>query len=294
MGLYAFDGTWDTDQRDDVTNVVKIARLYAARTSQDAVCYQPGVGTRLGWIGKAIGGAFGAGELYRIRQAYQALCARWAAGDHAIHLLGFSRGAATALDFANTIAARGITDPRSGALVEPKPKIQWIGLFDCVGAFGVGALLGDAPWSNFGHKLRLPPALVDYCFHAIALDENRPSFGVIRVAWAHEVHFRGVHSDVGGGNGNVGLNHIVLRWLIRKIIAAGGPLTSEDLAAAARADPTASPRLHSITTGWRTLTAADRRHYTVCAGAGCCPIDIMTLVEDEAAEALAQGMAAPV
>ena len=38
-----------------------------------------------------------------------------------------------------------------------------------------------------------------------------------------EVWFRGVHSDVGGGNDNHALNDITLRWMLRKAIATFRP-----------------------------------------------------------------------
>ena len=80
------------------------------------------------------------------------------------------------------------------------------------------------PHLNVGHKLRLPKQNIGYCFHAMALDEVRTSFNVIRVRGAHEVWFRGVHSDIGGGNDNRGLNDISMRWMMRKAKAVGLPI----------------------------------------------------------------------
>jgi hypothetical protein len=102
--------------------------------------------------------AFGAGELNRLLNAYHRLCVNVIEhNDTAIDLIGFSRGAATCLDFCNMIEDWQIKDPRKlGAewrldsyLTAPKvadaPPLRFVGLFDVVGAFGVGAIAGDLP-----------------------------------------------------------------------------------------------------------------------------------------------------
>ena len=119
---------------------------------------------------------------------------------------GFSRGAATTLDFCHCIQERGIRRPGSDDVVEPSPKIRFLGVWDVVAAFGL-ANLGNTEL-NIGHHLSLPKSNLQYCFHAMALDERRPSFLPTRLEGACEVWFRGVHSDVGGGNANRGLNDI--------------------------------------------------------------------------------------
>ena len=59
----------------------------------------------------ALGGAFGIGELPRLLESYRSLCANWANGDRVIDIVGFSRGAATTLDFCHIIQKRGIRRP---------------------------------------------------------------------------------------------------------------------------------------------------------------------------------------
>ena len=54
--------------------------------------------------------------------------------------------------------------------------------------------------------------------------------------------FRGVHSDVGGGNGNRGLNDITLKWMMSKARAAGLPISDTDIDAL-EPDPHALPNL---------------------------------------------------
>ena len=87
-------------------------------------------------------------------------------------------------------------------MVEPNPKIRFLGVWDVVAAFGLANLGNTA--LNIGHHLSVPKSNLQYCFHALALDERRPSFSPTRLHGALEVWFRGVHSDVGGGNDNTG------------------------------------------------------------------------------------------
>jgi Uncharacterized conserved protein (DUF2235). len=131
-------------------------------------------------------------------------------------------GAATALDFCAIVQERGVRKPGSETVVEANPKIRFLGLWDVVDSFGF-ALLGDQAL-NFFHQLEIPKTNIDYCFHAMALDERRPSFLNTRLQGAYEVWFRGVHSDIGGGNGNTGLSDITLRWMLEKAKAAGLPI----------------------------------------------------------------------
>lgn len=273
MALYAFDGTND-DSRDETTDVAGVGRstnvwkFYSAYDGQTSFAgiknvYVPGVGTRLGAVGHVVGGAFGAGWLDRINDAYDALCASWAAGDRTIDIVGFSRGSAIALDFANKVAKHGIR--RGDTVVEPNPKIRFLGLFDVVAAFGVANLGFAFAELNVGHHLGLP-SNVEHCFHAIALDERRPSFMVTRVDGAYQVWFRGVHSDIGGGNENVGLSNITLRWMYRKAMLAGLPFNELHISDDAcrpgdRIRPNFFSDLSKLT--WRDLEAADTLHYTV-------------------------------
>lgn len=91
---------------------------------------------------------------------YKSLCANYSAGHTKINIVGFSRGAALALDFANLVAKRGVP-VNLGFL-----KFQ--------------------EW-DLGHNLALPKDVtVERCYHALALDERRQTFMVTRVAGAHE------------------------------------------------------------------------------------------------------------
>jgi uncharacterized protein (DUF2235 family) len=273
VALYAFDGTNDdssgsaTDQASVAksTNVWKFYSAYDGYlrpTGIDSV-YVQGVGTKLGLVGKVAGGAFGAGWIDRVEETYSRLCAAYVRGDRTIDIIGFSRGSAIALDFANKVSGNGIR--QGSTVVEASPKIRFLGLFDVVAAFGV-ANLGFA-FAEFNplHHLKMP-ATVEHCFHAMALDERRPAFAVTRVAGAYETWFRGVHSDIGGGNENVGLNNIALRWMIRKAMLCKLPFTDANITDGAccptdRIRPNFFSDLSKLT--WRDVAATDLLHYTV-------------------------------
>ena len=265
MALYAFDGTWNEakDKEDSHAKNTNVFRFYQAyhKHSNTNDYYVAGVGTRFSAVGKILGGVFGLGELSRLDEAYDHLCAAWAAGDRTIDIVGFSRGAATTLDFCHRIQDRGIRKPGSSDVVEASPKIRFLGVWDVVAAFGLANLGNTA--LNIGHHLSVPKANLQYCFHALAIDERRPSFLPTRLHGACEVWFRGVHGDVGGGNTNTGLNDITLKWMMSKARAAGLPIAAEDISAL-RPNPAALPRPdHKLPLKVRIVSGIDRYHYTI-------------------------------
>ena len=146
-------------------------------------------------------------------------------------------------------------------MVEPNPKIRFLGVWDVVAGFGLANLGNTA--LNIGHHLTVPKANLQYCFHALAIDERRPSFLPTRLHGACEVWFRGVHSDVGGGNTNRGLNDIALKWMMSKARAAGLPILAEDIAAL-QPNPATLPHAdEKLPLKLRVVSAVDRRHYTI-------------------------------
>lgn len=210
MALYAFDGTMNTDDTNDDkldSNVVRFRDAY-----DGTIHYEKGVGLRFGAAGRFFGGTFGAGGEQRVDSAYKRLGELWAEGDKTIDIVGFSRGAALALDFGNRIARRGV--PGS----DEEPRIRFLGLWDTVGSFGFPMNLG-IPFHriNLGKNLRLPPN-VDLCCHALSLNERRQAFRPSRLnpkgdqPNVREVWFKGVHSDVGGGKA-IQLSSIALSWM---------------------------------------------------------------------------------
>jgi uncharacterized protein (DUF2235 family) len=230
MALYAFDGTGneDKDGDDRDSNVLDFFRAYTDPFKNDdpdqerGSLYLKGIGVRAKEIvGKAFAEAFGIGGHHRIKEAMKRLKHNLEIGDTKIHIIGFSRGAALALSFANKIAE-----------TMPHQRIDFLGLFDVVGEFGV-----PGEHINAGHNLRFP-ANVEHCYHAMALDETRLLFPLTRLTVTgqnvetrlREVWFRGVHSDVGGGNGNRGLNWIALNWMYENARRHGLPIVDAAIA----------------------------------------------------------------
>jgi uncharacterized protein (DUF2235 family) len=272
MALYAFNGTWNSEKTDDVatpenesqsnTNVVHFKAAYAGPVGY----YCNGVGTRVSFLGQVLGGAFGVGGQTRLEEAMQALKGRVIGGDRDIDIVGFSRGAALALAFANRVAKE--------IKVNDRPlRIRFLGLFDVVGSFGIPFNVWPFRFQeyNLGYELTLPP-VVEYCFHALALDERRDTFRPTRVHGACEVWFRGAHSDVGGGNNNHGLNTIALCWLLQKARACGVPVHEPQLLAAAAARRPDAPvnfaDFDPVRNAFRTVGEKDLVHYTVAIPCG--------------------------
>ncbi len=259
MALYAFDGTWD--DKDTNTNVLRFYNAYVASQPSPHNRYLTGVGAGVSFLGRLAGGLFGAGEGEKVDEAFGYLRDSFAA-DSTIDIVGFSRGAATALDFANRVYKATLENAEGQRL---RPTIRFLGLWDVVAAFGIASLGFYFSQLNVGHHLTLPGHRIRYCFHAMALDERRPSFIVTRVRGGYEVWFRGAHGDVGGGNGNTGLSNIALRWMYDKAKAAGLPIRQNDIDAL-EVNPGAAidPDILSRTSLWkRTVQPTDRVHYTV-------------------------------
>jgi uncharacterized protein (DUF2235 family) len=220
MALYAFDGTWNSDkpgsQHD--TNVLWFRRAYTGECF-----YREGVGTRFGPFGQVLGGMTGAGGHTRVHEALQQLALNFEGGDTVIDVVGFSRGAALAIDFSNRVNE-----------LEGHPTIRFLGIWDCVPSFGIASIDLDPSW-----ELDLPDNVAK-CYHAMALEERRHTFHLHRFSARvedadaegrlFEVWFRGVHSDVGGGNNNPALSSVALNWMFKKAISCELPIDAAKVA----------------------------------------------------------------
>ena len=142
MALYAFDGTGQRDDdpaKEDVkdTNVSRF--LFAYRPKDDLTLpkddwhnhYQRGVGSA-GLLRKLAGTIAGFGGRTFIRKALNKLKDNIERNDTTIDVVGFSRGAALALDFVNEIA-KGKVKLADGSI----PTVRLLGLFDTVPSFGI-------------------------------------------------------------------------------------------------------------------------------------------------------------
>jgi uncharacterized protein (DUF2235 family) len=231
MALYVFDGTGneDRDGDDRDSNACKFFKAYEDPNKNDdpdketGSLYMKGIGTRARtFVGRTFSEAFGIGGHRRVRQAMERLENNIEAGDTTVDIAGFSRGAALALSFANEIAGKMKTR-----------TVRFIGVFDVVGEFGL-----PGEHVNAGHNLNMP-SNAHNVFHAMALDETRLLFPLTRLSGTgstagvvlQEVWFRGVHSDVGGGNNNPTLNGIALNWLFQAAKRCGLPIRESDVLA---------------------------------------------------------------
>ena len=228
MALYAFDGTYNEDTDDNIqdTNVVRFAEVYENENNAPPN-YIEGVGTRFRTTGKILGGLFGLGGRTRVDEMYEALCKNWQQGDRVIDIIGFSRGAALAVHFANRIGKEGV---QCNGTHEPV-KIRFLGLWDIVASFGLSFdTFINFQKINLGWNIDTVHQSVEQCFHAMALDERRETFNVTRLnpdkkyGNIHEVWFRGLHSGVGGGNRNVTRSNIALQWMFEQAINCGLPI----------------------------------------------------------------------
>ncbi len=187
LALHAFDGTWnDREQmQGHTTNVAILYEVYASPLKY----YYVGVGTSFGT--KLAGGLTGAGGLNRVSDAMCNLKEQLKNGDRAVDIIGFSRGAAEAREFANRIARK-----RSPVTV------RFMGLFDTVASIGI-----PGNGVNPGYDLSIGND-IKYVFQATANDERRTLFplhsiksntGIGNTPTRIEIGFPGAHSDVGGG-----------------------------------------------------------------------------------------------
>lgn len=282
MALYAFDGTGQHDDNPDVedTNDTNVARFFLAYRPSDSQLpmddrhnhYQRGVGSA-GLLRKALGTVTGFGGRTFIRRAIDKLKDNIERGDTTIDVVGFSRGAALALDFVNEIA-KGKAKLADGTI----PTVRFLGLFDCVPSFGIPIVP-----VNLGWDLDVP-ANVSRCFHALALDERRGNFhlhrpkvlGQRQETPLTEVWFRGVHSDVGGNGAKEapprGLASIALNWMIVNGQSCGLSFDAALLAAnraAAQAGAEMLDNLDPIETSFRKLREGDLVHDTVALRDRC-------------------------
>jgi uncharacterized protein (DUF2235 family) len=249
VALYAFDGTWNVDEADEIkeTNVLAFCKCLPLDMN---VFYLEGVGTRIGFIGKLLGGVGGIGGRFRIARAMEELNKYFSEGDRTVDIIGFSRGAALALHFAN--------------------QVRFLGLWDTVACFGLPG--NDL---NIGWDLTLPDN-VKHCYHAMALDERRGNFCLTRVVSKNggvigdrlqEVWFRGVHSDIGGGQ-CPGLSNIALCWMLRRAKEAGLPVDEDKLKQHERmcdSDAVVSKSFDPIKDPQRTINPGDFVHESVKA-----------------------------
>jgi uncharacterized protein (DUF2235 family) len=262
MALYAFDGTGNEDrpgaERD--SNVLHFFNAYVdphKNADPDAALgslYIEGIGVRAHTpIGDVLAKAFGLAAHNRLKEARRRLDRNIAAGDATVVVVGFSRGDALAVDFANQVCRH-----------VPAANVRFLGVWDIVAQFGL-----PGEHVNLGFDLDCPDVVA--C-HAMAIDENRAFFPLTRLARAgkvlaklREVWFRGVHSDIGGGNGNIGLNWIALDWMFGNALRHGLPIDPAAVTAnLAFKELPRAVRTHEVAVGpHRRFASGDAVHVSV-------------------------------
>lgn len=297
------DGTWNRPENENITNIEKIARTVAIDSDksdgvQQLVHYISGVGSHWFWMDRVLGGAFGFGLFANVTEGYRFIALNYEPGDE-IFVFGFSRGAYTARSIVGMIGRIGLLT--RDALVEGKlpeavtryrqrqpkdaafgasdeefkrdfchtPSIDFLGVFDTVGALGVPGALGHR---NKFHDVKLGDA-VACARHALAIDEPRIKFEP--ALWESEklsdeqalfdtagdrikqVWFEGAHSDVGGGYSPSGLSDTTLLWMVGEAQQRG--LVFEPDRLGHYVDSGDSPMRHNpMNTGYHVMNAFSR------------------------------------
>lgn len=243
--IFCADGTWDKVKND--TNVRRLRRAIA-KTPDQLVSYDDGVGAWGTLWRRLLGGAFGDGLFQKIKHGYKEIAGHYKPRDD-IFIFGFSRGAYTARSLAGMIAICGLPaadfddhlvntaftayrerdEIRRAAILATlekyklfDAKIKMVGVWDTVGALGIPALWGGVDPQLYGFlDTTLHPDVLN-AYQALAIDEQRREFPP--TLWQppspgqvlEQVWFCGAHCDVGGGYDPPGLSDITLSWMMGK------------------------------------------------------------------------------
>jgi RHS repeat-associated protein len=203
LALYAFDGTANIPE--DETNVY----LTQASGWDGNKWYERGIGNREehSALAAVLRQATGWGLSARRSSMLRVMERFINAGDTDVDIVGFSRGAVTAITFAEAVEKLKKENVFPYCLVD---SIRFMGLYDPV----PGPFIRDRPSI---------PSIVKKTSIAYSLDEKRHQFGQSMYAGAGVTTrgFRGGHSDVGGGYEDRGLANISLEWMIDQGRSAG-------------------------------------------------------------------------
>src|SRR5215204_911911 len=239
--VLCLDGTWNTPEADEITNIVRIRDLIDPKFKSakgeiitQRVYYESGVGTGGTKLKRLVEGATGAGLEDNVRGAYRFLSGIYHDALE-IYIFGFSRGAFTARSLAGYVGASGLLRPehcthdnehRAWAYYRTPPKyrvpsdrraldqisfphvrVKVLGVFDTVGSRGI-PVSGLFNWYNekyYGfHDVTLGTN-VDYAFYALAIDEHRLPFPAS--LWQYPNHKENVSVEqvwFAGNHANIG------------------------------------------------------------------------------------------
>ncbi len=296
--LFAFDGTgntndqpWLAENGSSLSNVVLFKNLYASDNGHGN--YVSGVGTvhqdkQYGDIYAPIGDmGFNFSGVARINRMMQYFNDDADAYEDKsvmdVDIIGFSRGASEARDFANQIVAHSKKDTEGNYWYSYKNnadkahcqqvKFRFMGLWDTVLSTNAGR----------AYNLAIPDQFT-YVAQAVALNEYRgdtfhpygsigafplesimqgqsspvPTPGATRI----EMGFIGAHADIGGGfaEGENQLPQVALAWMVKQARDAG--VTMYDPSSSIISNPVIHDKSDSIKTGAPEQNAEDRKiHY---------------------------------
>ncbi len=255
------DGTWnrpeDDLEQDHPTNVLQLARAIAPRHGElkQHVFYDWGLGS---YHNNVVAGATGSGIRKNITDGYRYIVQNYAPGDR-IFLFGFSRGAYTVRALAGLINNCGIikrNDARlisdafriykspsrknhpdgeaavafRGAHTHPSRTVQFVGVWDTVGALGIPVSLMVLLDGNDEFYDNRMGSNVKFARHALAIDEKREDF--LPTVWQprngvdlKQVWFAGCHADIGGSHppdsDGSRIADVALKWMMREAAGQG-------------------------------------------------------------------------
>jgi hypothetical protein len=244
--VYGFDGTGKNEKYGDKTNVYHFLKAHRASGSSVQGVYAPGVGSSIppGMFGflNLPGVATGLGGREIIESMYEQLVKNFKKGHTGIVLVGFSRGAALAREFANVVNERGnpLKYKKGKRPYGKPPTIKFMALFDTVYSFGSAAGSVDLGYRKY------IPLNVKAVAHATAKLEGRKTFdlwsihlnkkvankrkteddggktGSIKSGnYRIEKEFNGGHDDIGGAEKNNYNGYDPLVWVLREGRKAG-------------------------------------------------------------------------
>ena len=243
-----------------------------------------GIGTGP-FFDRPLGGATGEGISSNIEQGYHFIANNYCGGDD-IYLLGFSRGAYTAMSLSGFLNHVGILrkrelhrfpeayemykttsiadmqqvrtryeQPREGYAT----PVRFLGLWDAVGHLTAVPLLTER--NVHYHEVDLT-SNVTHAYHALAVHEIRTDFpatlwkSAANATAVQQVWFPGCHSDVGGTYAEPGLSNLTLHWMADHARALGLDFDDDFLGSMS---PDAHAKIHcSVTTSWEWRSAGAR------------------------------------
>lgn len=281
--IVGLDGTWNEPERQPDgsvtgTNVVKF--LSALLHTDQIQHYESGAGTRAWEL--LPGGIYGHGLDKRILGAYRFLRrvyndTRTSSEPPKLYIVGFSRGAYAARRLAGVLNHSGIPvapedielgwklylerDHAKAAALKSQGKFQNVQI-EMLGVWDTVKATNDADYND-----NLISNNVVAGYHAIAIDERRKFFPVLRWQAADnvsEVWFSGSHSDVGGGCVGMDLSDVALAWMIDRAARHGLRFSRRYMEE--HVNPKVPGQVHDCFRGlWKSYGRNDRPISTRCA-----------------------------